>query len=562
MLRNHFSLSIIMNMKMLITLAVAAFCFNCPEKNLAAYQNANREEQPTKQDSNISSQTDSKDRPGQNIARGVVYNDVNRNRKFDSQDIPIKGIRVSNGIDIVKTGDLGRYEIPVSDDCIIFVIKPSGFRTPVTKHQIPEFYYIHKPQGSPSLTYEGVQATGDLPESIDFPLYSQIEPNSFEVVLFGDPQGRNVKEIDYIARDIVSELVGRKSAFGVTLGDIVFDDLNMFEHQNAAVALVGIPWFNVIGNHDINFDSGNRKHANETFERYYGPSYYSFDYGQVHFVVMDNINWIVPENDEDPRYEGGFGEEQIQFLENDLELIPENQMVVLLMHIPLQGVADRQAVYRLIEKRPLSLSVSGHTHYHEHQFIDEKDGWKGAKPHHHIINVTVSGSWWGGQKDERGIPHTTMRDGAPNGYSILKFDGTQYRLDFKAAGRSADYQMNIHVENAKQVGKLDNAKLWVNVFNGSPKCKVEFEIDKSGNWIQLERSITLDPLYKKIWSSEQKLVPKIEPALSKPVDSSHLWCAKLPADLKAGTHLIRARWTDYNGQVRQAFQVFRLDPAE
>ena len=36
-------------------------------------------------------------------------------------------------------------------------------------------------------------------------------------------------------------------------------------------------------------------------------------------------------------------------------------------------------------------------------------------------------------KDERGIPHTTMRDGAPNGYSIITFDGAKATFDFKAS---------------------------------------------------------------------------------------------------------------------------------
>ena len=28
------------------------------------------------------------------------------------------------------------------------------------------------------------------------------------------------------------------------------------------------------------------------FERVYGPAYYSYDYGSVHFLVLDDVNWI------------------------------------------------------------------------------------------------------------------------------------------------------------------------------------------------------------------------------------------------------------------------------
>ena len=64
---------------------------------------------------------------------------------------------------------------------------------------------------------------------------------------------------------------------------------------------------------------------------------------------------------------------------------------MLLMHIPLTGTVDRQSLYRLIEKRPYTLSLSGHTHWQAHQFIDESDGWKGREPHHHIdaINAPI-----------------------------------------------------------------------------------------------------------------------------------------------------------------------------
>ena len=34
-----------------------------------------------------------------------------------------------------------------------------------------------------------------------------------------------------------------------------FDDLSVMEPHNQSVALIGIPWYNVIGNHDLNTDA-------------------------------------------------------------------------------------------------------------------------------------------------------------------------------------------------------------------------------------------------------------------------------------------------------------------
>jgi len=493
-------------------------------------------------------------------ARGVVYHDRNGNQTFDEGDEPLAGIRVSNGHQIVRTNDQGVYELTVDDDNILFVIKPRNWRTPLSEDMLPRFYYIHKPNGSPDLRYGGVEPTGPLPESVDFPLYPQEEPDDFKAILFGDTQPRNQKEVDWIAHDVVEELVGTDASFGVTLGDIVFDDLTVMEPLNRTIALLGIPWYNVAGNHDINYDAKTRKYANETFERIYGPSYYSFDYGPVHFVVVDNIEWLVDSETGKGRYRGGLGEEQLQFIKTDLEQIPEDQLVVLMMHIPLTGTHDRHGLYRLIEKRPFCISISGHTHHHEHVWITDEDGWEGPKPHHHIINVTVCGSWWSGALDERGIPHTTMADGAPNGYSIIKFDGTDYELDFHAAGRPDDYQMEIDAPEVVKVDALADTTVYVNVFNGSEKSTVELKLGDS-DWTTMEKTRELDPKFRRTYETEAAILEaggKFR-KLPKPKASSHLWKVNLPAGVPAGTHAIQIRATDHWGRTFEDRRVIRVE---
>ncbi|HBL42895.1 calcineurin-like phosphoesterase family protein [Gimesia sp.] len=505
----------------------------------------------------------------QQTATGYVFQDTNRNRKRDPGEQGLGCVRVSNGREVVCTDQAGKYELPVNDDTILFVIKPQGWRTPLSKNLTPEFYYIHKPAGSPQSKYPGVKPTGPLPASVDFPLYPQKEPAQFRAIFFGDPQPRDQKEIDYIAHDVIEELVGTDASFGVTLGDILFDDLSLFESQARGIALLGIPWYNVIGNHDINYDAPNDKLSDETFERAFGPAYYSFDYGQVHFIVLDDINWIVPEENKTKKemekkghYEGGLGKEQIEFVKNDLQQIPDDQLVVLMMHIPLVGVEDRQDLYRLIEKRPFCMSISGHTHHHEHRFITKEDGWRGPKPHHHIINVTVSGSWWSGSPDERGIPHTMMADGAPNGYSIITFDGTEYDLDFRAAGRAASYQMNILAPEEVTADQTAETEIFANIFNGSERSKVEMLIGESGSWTAMEQIDEIDPSFNKLSEAENAVEGKKYRDLPKAKKSSHLWRTKLPAGLKPGTHLIRIRTVEMDGDKHQSGRVIRILPAK
>ena len=501
-------------------------------------------------------------------ARGIVFHDANKSRAFDDGEKPLAGVRVSNGREIVTTGDDGRYELAVVGDTNLFVLKPRGWQSPLSEDNLPQFYYIHKPHGSPPLRYPGVAPTGPLPESVDFPLYPQREPDQFKAILFGDPQPRNIKEVEYVAHDVVEELIGTDASFGVTLGDIAFDDLSTFEPQNRAIAVLGIPWYNVIGNHDLNYDAQGDEHSDETFERVYGPPYYSFDYGPVHFLVLDDVRWYVDTADGKGKYAGGLGEDQMAFIESDLAGIPDEQLVVLMMHIPLTEVDDRQDLYRLIEQRPFCMSISAHEHRHEHRFITREDGWMGPEPHHHVVNVTVSGSWWSGAPDERGIPHTAMADGAPNGYSILSFDGQKYALDFRAAGRPADYQMSIYAPELVESAEVTETDVYVNVFNGSARSKVEFRIDDDGTWYPMEHTRIEDPAYRRIYDLETTIVDKLLAAdpespepwtrLTRPKKSTHVWHARLPAGIGVGTHTLGVRTTDMHGREFTGTRVMRV----
>lgn len=180
-------------------------------------------------------------------------------------------------------------------------------------------------------------------------------------------------------------------------------------------------------------------------------------------------------------------------------------------------------------------------------------------PHHHIINVTVCGSWWSGQLDERGIPHAQMTDGAPNGYSILNIEDDTYRLDYKAAGRDRDYQMQIATDGVWKTGQLEQCKIWANVFNGSEQTRVEYQINGQDPWHEMTRTLEVDPLYQRIYDREAQLLPEITPKMSKPGICTHLWKASPPADLAAGTHLVSVRATDPDGRTVAGKYVIRVE---
>ena len=229
-----------------------------------------------------------------------------------------------------------------------------------------------------------------------------------------------------------------------------------------------------------------------------------------------------------------------------------------MMHIPLPKVGNRRELYRLIEKRPHTLSISGHEHWHAHKYIGAEDDWRGEKPHHHIVNVTVSGTWWKGRKDEVGIPHTTMRDGAPNGYSIITFKDTEHVLEFKAARQPATYQMNVFAPDQVKATDTGKTPVYVNVFNGSINSTVKMRLSKSDQWITLKKVMETDPFYSA--TRQREINGKLSPRsyLSGPIKSDHLWKGNLPKGIAPGSHLIEINATDAYGKMHLGKRIIRV----
>ena len=215
---------------------------------------------------------------------GLVFDDVNKNGVRDEREKGLARVRVSNGRDVIMTDVRGRWFLDAYPDDTIFVIKPPDWMPSLDEDGLPQFYRVHNPAGSPeNLRFQGMSATPADPGSIDFPMHRHPEEGAFDILLLGDPQSRNLTEVDYLARDVVEPLVGTDAAFGVCLGDIAFDDLAVLDEHNTVMGRVGIPWYNVHGNHDMNFDVDDDRLADETWQRIYGPGTFSFDWGTGHF---------------------------------------------------------------------------------------------------------------------------------------------------------------------------------------------------------------------------------------------------------------------------------------
>lgn len=550
----------------------------------------------------------------QTVATGSVFLDTNQDSIRQADEPGIAGVAVSDGTNIVLTDGNGRWELPVTGDDHYFVIKPRGYRTPLASNGLPKFSYIHKPNGSPDddFIWKGVEPTGPLPASIDFPLVPHAEPDSFSILVMGDPQPYTEREVDYYRADIIDPILNQHDiTFGVSLGDLVGDRLDLFEPLNEAQALFGVPWYNIYGNHDMNYMAGQSQDtasdpdrwADETYERVYGPANFAFQYGRVHFIALDNVihegfegfrkgehaNWPGGKRPRSATYRGGLRDHQLKFIENYIALVPQDELVVLMFHIPMGAeegsihqIPERDRLFQILSSHPNTMSMSGHTHFQRQWFFGEEDGYTPTAPnqhsegpvgkpvHHHINAGTASGSWYRGLFDEQMIPHTSMRCGSPNGYTIVSFEGNRYTSDYYAARHHENHIANITIgePGTTEVRTTEGeVRVVANIFNGSEADTVRMRIVPSTTtdarttpWSEMAFAPQIDPVYQAMFEREKELAQHAEGQrdLPDPVVSYHIWESRLPANLPAGTHIIEIEHTDLYGRTRTVTTSFRV----
>ncbi|WP_080904097.1 calcineurin-like phosphoesterase family protein [Parabacteroides sp. Marseille-P3160] len=500
---------------------------------------------------------------GQNLVKGYVYEDQNQNGKKERQEKGVPNVAVSNGVNVTLTDASGAYELPVGNDNIIFVIKPSGYKIALDEFNLPKSYYIHKPAGSPSSFYKGVSPTGDLPKSVDFAIIKYDEPENFTSFIFGDSQTYTNQEIDYFIRGIVDEVKDIPNiSFGITMGDLVGDNLTLHAPYKDAIKQIGLPWYNVLGNHDMNYDAKSDFQSDESFEASFGPNNYAFNYGKVHFIVLDDV--LYPNPFSGKGYTGGLRDDQLEFVKNDLAHVSPDQLIVISMHIPLFTFKeafredDRNQLYYLLSKFPDVLVFSAHTHVQCHGFAGKEEGLNREKPIHEYNVGTTCGDWYSGILDDKGLPVSTMRDGTPKGYAFLNIKGNKYTLDYKVAGKPADYQISIYNPKVVPSKKGVSSGIYANFFMGSENDLVECRVD-DGEWRKMKRVEDYDPAYYRYvqdWDFIEELRPVRRP--SNPEKSRHLWRANIPTNLSVGEHQIEVRGTDLFGRVYTAKSKYKI----
>ncbi len=154
-----------------------------------------------------------------------------------------------------------------------------------------------------------------------------------------------------------NKVAEHKPAFFVHTGDIC-RDFGMKRHKLVMNReTLGCPVRYVIGNHDFT----GKDYAEQSYEEYFGPVWYSFDVGNTHFVATS-----IGKGERNP---SGFApDDQWKWLENDLESLPEGRKLIIFNHdvCPGDETAFKINIGEVdidLHKHNIIAWVYGHMHY-------------------------------------------------------------------------------------------------------------------------------------------------------------------------------------------------------
>ena len=432
-------------------------------------------------------------------------------------------VAVSDGRTVTRSGTDGTFEI-VTDtrQPFIHVSTPGGFKISENESGTARFYQPISPNS------EGeAEAIFELE-----PMVQRDDEHSFLVL--ADTQTQNDFEMRLLHQQTVPDIVktvgrmGDRHCFGVACGDIMFDDLTLYPEYERAVTEMGIPFFQVVGNHDLDLESTTDEASTSTFNKHFGPRYYSFDRGVVHYVVLDDVLF------HSQGYIGYLDDLQLQWLEQDLARVEAGRPVVVFAHIPglstrfrrngeneaniSVSITNRQRLYRMLEPYRAHL-LSGHTHENEHVF-------EGGVHEH--IHGTVCGAWWSGP---------ICYDGTPNGYGLYEVNGEQITWRYKSTGYDDNYQMRVYPRGSDPTAPNE---IVVNVWDADPEWNIVWYEDGMQKG-RMSNRIGKDPM-----SVELHTGPTIPERRTwvEPVNTNHLFYAPVSPE----TAELRIEATDRFGR--------------
>ena len=377
-----------------------------------------------------------------------------------SAGVGVENVVVSDGAEVTVTNEKGIYQLKSAKKRgYVFISVPSGYEVP-SVGVLPQFH-------------RALKNSADVVERADFKLEKVDGQDSYKIFMLGDMHLANrtgdLGQFAQFTSDLTDYMTRHKGEkmYALTLGDMTWD---LYWYSNSYYfpqylntvnsQIKNLQIFHTMGNHDNDFQTRSDYDAAVKYVDQICPTYYSFNIGKVHYVVMDDIDCSSYDGTESRNYVKSLSAEQLDWLAKDLSHVAKTTPVVVAMHAQVfypttsgfkidHDQVNTLRLFDILDGYTVRF-VTGHTHklfnvtpdapiVDGHNFREYNSG-------------SVCASWWWSGNLTPGIHIGT--DGTPGGYGIWDVTGTDFQCLYKSTGWPEEYQFrsydlnNVHFSMA------------------------------------------------------------------------------------------------------------------
>ena len=377
-----------------------------------------------------------------------------------SAGVGVENVVVSDGAEVTVTNEKGIYQLKSAKKWgYVFISVPSGYEVP-SVGVLPQFH-------------RALKNSADVVERADFKLEKVDGQDSYKIFMLGDMHLANrtgdLGQFAQFTSDLTDFMTRHKGEkmYALTLGDMTWD---LYWYSNSYYfpqylntvnsQIKNLQIFHTMGNHDNDFQTRSDYDAAVKYVDQICPTYYSFNIGKVHYVVMDDIDCSSYDGSTSRNYVKSLSAEQLDWLAKDLSHVAKTTPVVVAMHAQVfypttsgfkidHDQVNTLRLFDILDGYTVRF-VTGHTHklfnvtpdapiVDGHNFREYNSG-------------SVCASWWWSGNLTPGIHIGT--DGTPGGYGIWDVTGTDFQCLYKSTGWPEEYQFrsydlnNVHFSMA------------------------------------------------------------------------------------------------------------------
>lgn len=377
-----------------------------------------------------------------------------------SAGVGVENVVVSDGAEVTVTNEKGIYQLKSAKKWgYVFISVPSGYEVP-SVGVLPQFH-------------RALKNSADVVERADFKLEKVDGQDSYKIFMLGDMHLANrtgdLGQFAQFTSDLTDYMTRHKGEkmYALTLGDMTWD---LYWYSNSYYfpqylntvnsQIKNLQIFHTMGNHDNDFQTRSDYDAAVKYVDQICPTYYSFNIGKVHYVVMDDIDCSSYDGSTSRNYVTSLSAEQLDWLAKDLSHVAKTTPVVVAMHAQVfypttsgfkidHDQVNTLRLFDILDGYTVRF-VTGHTHklfnvtpdapiVDGHNFREYNSG-------------SVCASWWWSGNLTPGIHIGT--DGTPGGYGIWDVTGTDFQCLYKSTGWPEEYQFrsydlnNVHFSMA------------------------------------------------------------------------------------------------------------------